>query len=364
MNYIKQFDSVRAFAVFIVILSHWAPKEIVTIRAIGGIGVDIFFVLSGFLITRILLSQKTILEEDKLKSSKLLSIGKFMIRRSLRIFPIYYLTIIVLYFGVKLLPNPISTDWKYYVLYMQNFKYYFTQSYPGGKVFHFWSLAVEEQFYLIWPWILFYINKKYIRVLMLSGIILGTLSSLFFPLIPGKEILSPVLTICCLQAFCLGGLLAYWSLKGNIVIENNYTKLKLYAIVASVSFFSIKFFIPNFIYVDRLLIATISTFILASILLNKLKKFKLILENRALIFIGKISYGIYIYHNFIPVSLYAIFHLLKKQSFFSTELLSYINFAQNNFIVFNVLCFLILIVIAYTSFKFIETPFLKLKNYF
>src|SRR5258706_16450661 len=95
MRYIKQLDSVRAIAVLLVIISHWIPPYyLINKIPNGGLGVDTFFVLSGFLITWILLSNRQKAEqEDILKRSV---IKNFYIRRTLRIFPIYYLVLILL----------------------------------------------------------------------------------------------------------------------------------------------------------------------------------------------------------------------------------------------------------------------------
>lgn len=364
MNYIKQLDSIRAFAVIMVIISHWVPKNYTRIQPLGSVGVDVFFVLSGFLITRILLTEKKIIEEDAGRENKLTAIAKFMARRSLRIFPIYYMMLLVLYFGATYLPNPIPIDWKYYVVYIQNFVYYGRQMYPGGKVFPFWSLAVEEQFYLIWPWVLFFINKKYIKQVMITGIIIGTMSSLLFPLIPGGKILSPVLTICCLQAFCLGGLLSYWSLSGVSVLEKKYETLKKMASISLVLYLGFRILYPNMIYLDRICIAIITTWIILSILLKRTNSFDFVLNNKLLISIGRVSYGIYIFHNFIPVSLYAILHLLKKKVSEHTFFWNIFDLFQNNVLLFSLLCITVLLSIAYSSFRYFETPFLKLKKYF
>ena len=364
MNYIKQLDSIRTFAVFFVILAHWSSKSIAGIFPFGNLGVNIFFVLSGFLITRILLTEKEKIEEVGINETKFSAIGNFMMRRSLRIFPVYYLMLLVLYFGATYLPNPIPFDWKYYVVYLQNFLYYFRQSTPEGKVGHFWSLAVEEQFYLIWPWILFFVHKKYIKNVMIIGIVIGTISSLLFPLIPGKEILTPALTICCLQSFCFGGLLAYWSVKKDGSLEKNYSAIKKWALVAFVAYLGNKLFCPSFVFSDRLFESVITTWIIASILLNKTAKFDFILSNKILISIGRVSYGIYIFHNFIPVSLKAVLHLLKKRVIENSESWQIITFLQKDVLLFNTICLAILLGIAYFSFYFIETPFLKLKKYF
>ena len=273
--------------------------------------------------------------------------------------------LLILYFGSDFwLFNPIPKDWEYYVFYLQNILFYNNQSLPGGNVGHFWTLAVEEQFYLFWPWVLIYINKKYIKHVLVLGIIIGTLSTLFLPLIPEKEKLSSILTICCLHAFCIGGLISYLSLKKDLVLEKNYFSIKILAVIAIFIFLWLKTFYSHIISLDRLLIAIISFWIITSILLNKTEKLNFIFNNKILILIGRFSYGIYVYHNFIPVTLNGMLHISKKKFIESSEIWIGLNFLQNNVFSFNVLCFIILFVISFFSFYIIETPFLKLKKYY
>src|SRR5687767_3808258 len=93
--YMPQLDALRAFAVFLVIISHWFSREHIVNRYTdnGTLGVTLFFVLSGYLITGILLKNKNSIEQGgSIKSA----LKTFYIRRSLRIFPVYYLLIFVL----------------------------------------------------------------------------------------------------------------------------------------------------------------------------------------------------------------------------------------------------------------------------
>src|SRR6266516_3487296 len=113
------------------------------------LGVDIFFVLSGFLITRILVAEK----------HNATSLYNFYLRRCFRIFPIYYAVIILLS-----IVNP-TTQLKWCALYLSN--YYFAFDMSSHYLRHTWSLAVEEHFYLIWPLIVFYTPIKYSKNLAL-----------------------------------------------------------------------------------------------------------------------------------------------------------------------------------------------------
>lgn len=362
MNYIKQLDSIRTFAVMLVIMSHWFMASLESIFPFGNLGVNIFFVLSGFLITRILLTEKVEIE-GSVHKSKLLGIGRFMMRRSLRIFPIYYLVLLGLYFGDSYIATSMPEDWKYYVLYVQNFLFYFRQSWPG-KLSPFWSLAVEEQFYLIWPWLLFFVNTKHIKKVIIIGIIVGTLSSLLFPFIPRKADLTPILTLCCLQSFCLGGLLSYWIIEDRGVIVKNYSLLKKMAAMSFLLYLNIKLFCPDIAYFDRLFESIITSWIIASILLNKANRFDFIFSNKILISIGKVSYGIYLFHNFIPPMVKAILHFLKKLATENSEIYHALEFLRNDNFTFYTLSFSALLGLAYFSFYFIESPFLRLKKYF
>jgi peptidoglycan/LPS O-acetylase OafA/YrhL len=95
MKYFKQLDSVRALAVILVMLSHWIPKDnLINKIPNGSIGVDVFFVLSGFLISRILFENRNKADRDNITKSVVFR--DFYIRRALRIFPIYYLLILLI----------------------------------------------------------------------------------------------------------------------------------------------------------------------------------------------------------------------------------------------------------------------------
>jgi peptidoglycan/LPS O-acetylase OafA/YrhL len=159
MNYIKQLDSIRAIAVFFVIIWHWIPRNsLIENLHIGPFGVNIFFVLSGFLITRILLFNRSRAEASATSKTKVLK--HFYSRRMLRIFPVYYLTIlfaIVLnhWLSLGVTTNEIVSN----LTYTSNFFIYGTKAWPLSSL-HFWSLAVEEQFYLAWPFINIILSQK------------------------------------------------------------------------------------------------------------------------------------------------------------------------------------------------------------
>lgn len=126
-RYMPQLDSLRAFAVGAVMLWHFHPGIICNYIDLG-LGVELFFVLSGFLITGILLHGTPSME----------FVGSFYIRRALRLFPLYYLVIVI----VATSSQQMRDAWPFYALYGANL--WVVENQQWGVATHFWSLAVEE----------------------------------------------------------------------------------------------------------------------------------------------------------------------------------------------------------------------------
>lgn len=365
MTYIKQLDSVRAIAVIMVVFSHWTILGGNSIFSWGSIGVTIFFVLSGFLITNILLKKKYAIEEKGSNEKKLIAIGKFMMRRALRIFPIYYLLLILLFFGAKFLPNPIPQDWKYYALYVENYLFYFRQAYPGGKLSPMWSLAVEEQFYLIWPWLIFFASPKNIKYILGIGIIISISSLLFLPLILEKKGFIVFLTPSCFDAFCWGGILSYTVVYHKEMLEKFSRVFRVLGLSSITLYICLQCLQIPFDFIARTLLSVFVTWILSIILLNKTGYFDRLLSNKILMSIGKVSYGIYVFHNFVPVMINATIHWLKKKELFSSLFFNLFKSMENEHSSLSYLIYTIaLSIIVYASFYFFEKPILKLKTYF
>ncbi len=156
MNRIKSIDGLRAISIVMVLLAHARPTmpRILTDHfffdfiANAALGVRIFFVLSGYLITKIL-----IIEEAK---TGFINIRHFFVRRILRIFPIFYLYIlVVVLLKISHIPNIIDkiSDVVPALFYLWNYKFLWVDTSGNANWFlgHFWSLSMEEQFYLLWP---------------------------------------------------------------------------------------------------------------------------------------------------------------------------------------------------------------------
>ena len=363
LGYVKQFDGLRAVAVLMVIVSHWFPNLSINKIGLGAIGVDIFFVLSGFLISRILITEKIKYENSPNNYSRLNAIKNFIIRRSLRIFPVYYLLLFLLIFFNKFLPNPIAQDWPWYFLYIQNILFYINQSWPGGKLSHLWSLAVEEQFYLIWPWVILFISQKWLFKVIVFFFFIG-IASVYFLSILNKGYNFDLLTSSFLQTFSAGGILAYFHIY-NKHSFSKYNKVFMFlGLLACFHFIFINFGLLESVIDSRTIISIITVGLISLILVNSEAIYlRYILGNNPIVFIGKISYGIYLFHNFIPLLLNSFLHFMAKHSLVFSLLKYNTNlYEQGDY--FYIICFVILFFLAIISFFLFESPINRVKKYF
>ena len=148
LPYMPRLDGLRALAVFGVLIEHWIPNEIIRSLSTGGAGVTLFFVLSGYLITRILMDYRH------------LPVGvaacHFYWRRFLEVSPPFYAAIFI---GVVLNVLLMREYWWVNALYLTNFQIGVPGNWTGGAD-HFWSLCTEEQFYLLWFFVVVALPKK------------------------------------------------------------------------------------------------------------------------------------------------------------------------------------------------------------
>jgi peptidoglycan/LPS O-acetylase OafA/YrhL len=207
-RHIRELDGVRALAILMVLFAHLffgeaahgtiarvLPKSLNLIGEHLGRGVDLFFVLSGFLITRILLDSK----------NKTGYFGTFYFRRALRILPLYLLVIIV----SALVYGP--SFWGYYWLalfFSANFAPALHVSGPSGMG-PMWSLAVEEQFYLFWPLIVYCTSRRRLAMITIA-LILFEPALRFLSIAHARSPELPVTTWCRSDGLALGSLLALW----------------------------------------------------------------------------------------------------------------------------------------------------------
>lgn len=308
LNHLRQLDGIRFVAVAMVLFDHWMSGRVEL--PLGALGVTIFFVLSGFLITRILLASK-----DKLSNEPNGGLGKYMktfyIRRTLRIFPVYYLTLFVLY---AVNEPPVRRTFGWLALYATNlYMAYFTTW--MGTVDHLWSLAVEEQVYLFFPLLLFFVPRRWVpatAILMIVGAV-AMRYVLYRARLPW--FIGYVTMPACLDSFGLGAIMAFWWLYQRGRFEQVFrhsiwiwVSCALLAVV--VIYTKILPAIPDATGLpghhnimsdvwERLVASFIGFFLIGRAVLGFGGPVKWILEHPVSQYMGRISYGLYLYHNFV-----------------------------------------------------------------
>jgi peptidoglycan/LPS O-acetylase OafA/YrhL len=307
LPHMLQLDALRAFAVLAVLVSHFCPttSKVFTLTRLidlGGLGVRLFFVLSGFLITGILLRSKRYCEKDGLPV--LHAFRQFYARRVLRIFPLFYL---VLGLAAVLNIPPVRQTFAWHAAFLTNFYIYFHGW--KGATNHFWTLAVEEQFYLAWPWVILLVSRRRLYAAILVTIAVGPIFRLLFGLGTGSYA-TPIFPLSCLDTLGVGALLALRKdqMAGQQSREYPFGKAGLLLGFAAL----VVFILFGAMHQGRIIgyvIFDVGAALLAGwVVLRASTGFRgpigKLLEIKPLIYLGTISYGIYVYHNFIPTLMY------------------------------------------------------------
>jgi peptidoglycan/LPS O-acetylase OafA/YrhL len=354
-TYFKQLDGLRFLAVLAIMAVHWLKISSIMIYSniASNISVDLYFVLSGFLITRILLQQKIKKDENTTTGAQALKI--FYIRRSLRIFPIYYLLIFIC---IALNVTPEREIYPWLMSYTTNFLRFKTASL--GPFGHLWTLAIEEQFYLLFPFFILWIPRQWLKRFLIAGIFLAIISRYFSLFVFHNTLGVFLFPFCCADALCIGGLLAY-SLVYEKTIKPILNK-KYFLILSVVAFVVCSYRFINIQVNDylsllllRLSISGMCIWIIGTGINNEYKGImKLILENSFVIYLGKICYGIYLFHFLAPYIAKYTYSFIHIQNPWPRFLVI------ENAIVY----FILTILMASLSWHFIEQPINNIKKKF
>jgi peptidoglycan/LPS O-acetylase OafA/YrhL len=220
-SHLPALDGVRGVAIILVLCAHGArflPGQgtaighaVVILLNLGWSGVQLFFVLSGFLITRLLLVKKQ-------RSASRRLFREFYARRALRIFPLYYIALAVIVgvrwsSGLDIGPGPPGLWW--YVAYLQN--WYNAGGHIPQAVGHFWSLAIEEQFYIVWPFVVVALSRRTLArtcVAIVAGVVTVRLAAAYG--LGASSIWLYHSTVTQLDGLAMGSLLACVTSDGGV----------------------------------------------------------------------------------------------------------------------------------------------------
>ena len=343
-------NGLRAMAAISVMLSHvfqqtfgnWGVRGI-KLPVFGG-GVILFFVISGFLITFLLLQE--------VKKNKTVDIKRFYIRRILRIWPLYYgyiLIAILLLFFCGLKSDILNINIWFYV--------FFTANIPlitGNGIWiiaHYWSIGVEEQFYLFWPWLIKISNKRFLFTALTVLVVWILLKYGAWIIFTKESMIFKFFSVTSFQSMMFGaiGAILYYN-KNRVFLL--LTTNKIIQIIAWMFFVVAWFFEKHIPAVFRNDI--IAFFSLILVMEQVGTESKLInMENRFFDFIGKISYGIYVIH---PLVIFVLSYFWRKS-----------NLTIHPGFQYPIICFLtsvFTIILAYLSYYYYELPFLRFKDKF
>lgn len=340
---------------------HWMDMNV---REMGELGVTLFFVLSGFLITFLLLREKEKFEN--------ISLGKFYARRILRIWPLYYLVALLALFVLPQIEflsipgwtietgNNIAAKTTLFLFILPNIANLLFTTVPfAGQL---WSIGVEEQFYLIWPLILKF-TRNYLAWMCGIIIFMVTLTNYFdylckningIPVTHYDRIISfwrGYLMQLRFSCMAIGGIAAWLVInqKEKILGLIFKRRIQLSAIAISVILVSLGLRIP---FINHEFYSLLFAIIILNVAVNTKSIIKL--QNWWLEYLGKISYGIYMYHY---IAIVLVIKVLMH--YFNVSVVT-----SNQYITLVAGSFGITLLFAILSYQFFEKPFLKLKDRF
>jgi len=367
--YLPEFDVLRFFAFLAVFLGHTFNNTaavnypethqdlggavVFIIAGSGGYGVDLFFVLSAFLITQLLLREQNV--------TGTLDVRRFYLRRILRIWPLYFFFLGVVAIVGIWLRQPVHTSAKWMLMYLLlsgNFAYAMWGWAPSLATSQLWSIAVEEQFYLLWP--LYVRGRRHRRLaaaaLTMVAASVGARAICWMVSAPGPFVWTNTLTR--LDPIAGGILLGVWTMDKTPKL-GSLTRAMLMAsgilTIFGVSTFCNPGSSPNtavtlFFGYPAITLGCVA--IVVSVLGMKLHQNRLI--TRVGIYLGQISYGLYVWHF---LALLLMLKVLTRAIPFAGDWIGSS--------IFEAVCALgLTIAISIASYHFLETPFLKLKAHF
>jgi peptidoglycan/LPS O-acetylase OafA/YrhL len=370
-NHYRQLDGLRGLAILLVVFYHFclphrdfhgpAAGFALQLAQAGWMGVDLFFVLSGFLITGILVETRT--DPNYFRN--------FLGRRFLRIWPLYYLNLLVLLVLLPALMSSVPEQVQgmrdkqgWFWLYAANWLFALEGGFGKTSGGYFWSLAVEEQFYLVWPVVVYALSDRallrasllLLGVSLLTRIVLSTLGTAAGTLY--------TMTFTHLDGLTIGSCLAICARSG--ALSDRIRRLApLAAVAALVGLAIVRVIDSNFFFWSKAMAACGYTFvaILSGALLVRTMQaepsslLSRVFSSRPMAQCGKYSYALYLVH--VPVA-----GLLFPLTFRVLDRIPGLSSYELKFLVFVAIAFVVSYGLSVLSWYAFEGPIMKLKKHF
>ncbi|HEU4993240.1 MAG TPA: acyltransferase [Gemmatimonadaceae bacterium] len=359
--HVPALDGLRGIAILMVLLLHLVPStpwtesptllvDRIFVRAArtGWMGVDLFFVLSGFLITGILYDTK----------GSAHYLRQFYARRVLRIFPLYYATLaLFLVVLPALFPGhwvlrDLKTDAAWYWSYLSNVKVAAVGFAPSNALAHFWSLAVEEQFYLIWPFVVLWLGRRQLLVTCVVMAVVALAIRIALAM-TGYTTLPDVWTPARMDALAIGALIAVQARSATGLRTMARWARPVMAVVA-VPLAALFLFNVGLSTVAHSLLALFFGALLVFALTSGLGGATSTLSSPVLRFFGRYSYALYVFH--FPILWFKPPIVVLIPTLFGSQMPGYI--------VWLAVSASVSVGLALASWHVLEKPFLSLKRFF
>ena len=357
-------DALRFFAFLKVYLLH-VPIQgdfpvFAFLKSGGGIGVSFFFVLSGFLITYLLVLEKS--------SENYINLKKFFVRRALRIWPLFFLMVLIAFLlpfdfkqaiGFHMVGGGYDFDWRYSFTFLENYKMLMADNFPKTTPLPvFWSLCIEEHFYLLWMICMFFLPVKHIFKFLISCFFISWIARFAEPFVFHNAMISTNDVFTNLDCFAGGGMLGYAMVMhrerftGFIMRIGNPIKWAVVLLVIAVVIFQ-KNLLPNdagtLSALFRPTIIALLFVVLIAVFLPENSSVRI--KSRLLSFLGVRSYGLYVYHIIV---IHVSFQFCLDHGILI-----------NNWLILAVYMLVTLgvsVLLSALSYKYFEMPFLRLRN--
>ncbi|NBV91496.1 MAG: acyltransferase [Flavobacteriia bacterium] len=362
-EHFQSIDALRFFAFLKVYLLH-IPLDakfpnFSLIKSGGGIGVSFFFVLSGFLISYLLFLEKA--------NSNRIDLWNFYKRRAFRIWPLFFLMVLIVFFmpfdikqdwGLHMVGGGYDFDWRYSFTFLENYKMIIEDQFPKTTPLSvFWSLCIEEHFYIVWGLLFYFMSTKNVLRMLVLSVVIAWLARGYESHFSHNLVVRTNDLLTNLDYFSCGGILAFVFVFYKDKLNRMLLKIgKLNLKFCLLAFVLILIFhnqlIPDHTDVTFIFKPTIIALVFSLIIcLFVSVESGLVIKSKFLNFLGVRSYGLYVFH-IISIHMlyqYCLLHKIRLDTALTV-------------CIFMLVSFSLTVAVSMLSYRFFEKPILKLRR--